>query len=150
MTTTIDGEVLNDLLHINKDRIAGYERAIAELKEGTEDADLIRLFQNYIDNSNIFVAELADALKKMEAPVTERTTGMGKIYVAWMEIKAFFTGNDRQTILNSCEAVEDAVKKAYESALNQPGLFPDNFSLIKDQNSKLLTAHHQIKRLRDA
>ena len=30
-------EVLNDLIQINNDRIAGYERALKELKDGDED-----------------------------------------------------------------------------------------------------------------
>ena len=149
MTTTIDGEVLNDLLRINKDRISGYERAVNELDD-TEDADLKQLFQNYIENSNSFITELSEILAKMEEPVATGTTGMGKIYGVWMEIKAFFTGNDRQTILNSCEAMEDAVKKAYESALNQPGLLPYTFLLIERQNKLLLKAHNQVKKLRDA
>ena len=149
MTTTIDGEVLNDLLRINKDRISGYERAVNELDD-TEDADLKQLFQNYIENSNSFITELSEILAKMEEPVATGTTGIGKIYGVWMEIKAVFTGNDRQTILNSCEAMEDAVKKAYESALNQPGLLPDTFLLIERQNKLLLKAHNQVKKLRDA
>jgi len=36
---------LNDLVKINNDRIAGYEKGI----EGTEDADLKALFAKYID-----------------------------------------------------------------------------------------------------
>ncbi|MBO9618445.1 MAG: PA2169 family four-helix-bundle protein [Niabella sp.] len=149
MFATIDGEILNDLLLVNNDRIAGYKRAADELVDA-EDVGLKNLFQHYIDNSNLFIKELTDELKALEQPVATGTTGSGKIYKAWMEIKAFFTGNDRQTILNSCEAIEDAVKKAYESALNQPGLLPGTFLLIERQNIYLLKAHDQIKKLRDA
>ncbi|AHF14360.1 PA2169 family four-helix-bundle protein [Niabella soli] len=149
MSYTLDGEILNDLLLINNDRIAGYNRAIDEL-EDAEDAGLKNLFQHYIDNSNIFITELTDELKASEQPVATGTTGSGKIYKAWMEIKAFFTGNDRQTILNSCEAIEDAAKKAYETALNQPGLLPETFLLIERQSNHLVKAHDQIKKLRDA
>ncbi|MCF3108796.1 PA2169 family four-helix-bundle protein [Niabella sp. CC-SYL272] len=147
--TPLDGEVLNDMIRINADRIAGYQRAIAELTD-LEDNDLRVLFQRYIDDSTIFVRELTAALEKMKLPASTGNTAMGKIYRAWMEIKAFFTGDERQTILNSCEAMEDAVKKAYESALNQPGLFPEIFELIKAQNKQLQKAHFQIKRLRDS
>lgn len=149
MKISLDGEVLNDLLHIHADRIAGYKRAIAELTD-EEDEDLRTLFHSYIETSTIFIAELTADLKKMKAPVATGDTAMGKIYRAWMEIKAFFTGDERQTILNSCEAIEDAVKKAYESALNRAGLLPGTFELIKTQNSKLLNAHSQIKKLRDS
>lgn len=146
---SLDGEVLNDISRIHADRIAGYQRAITELND-VEDNDLRILFQQYIEHSKAFMTELATALEKMELPVPGGSTPMGKIYRAWMEIKAFFTGDERQTILNSCEAMEDAVKKAYESALNQPGLFPEIFELIKTQNKQLQKAHAQIKRLRDS
>ncbi|WP_300600504.1 PA2169 family four-helix-bundle protein [Niabella sp.] len=146
---TPDDEVLNDLLRINADRIAGYQRAIAELQDA-EDSDLRSLFQRYIENSKLFITELTTTLEKMELPVSTGNTVMGKIYRTWMEIKAFFTGDERQTILNSCEAMEDAVKKAYESALNEPGLSPEAFELIVAQNNQLLKAHFQVKRLRDS
>ena len=42
-------EVLNDLVMINNDRIAGYERAIKELKEN--DDDLKSLFDQMIIES---------------------------------------------------------------------------------------------------
>jgi len=149
MTTSLDGEVLNDLLRINADRIAGYKRAIAALTDA-EDADLSTLFQHYIEYSSTFIAELTAVLKKTGAPIASGDTAMGKIYRAWMEIKAFFTGDERQTILNSCEAMEDAVKKAYESAFNHAGLLPETVELIKTQNIKLLKAHSQVKKLRDS
>ncbi|MBO9592641.1 MAG: PA2169 family four-helix-bundle protein [Niabella sp.] len=145
----LDGEVLNDLLRIHADRIAGYQRAIAELSVA-EDNDLRVLFLQYIENSKTFITELTTALEKMELPASGGGTAMGKIYRAWMEIKAFFTGDERQTILNSCEAMEDAAKQAYESALNQPGLFPEIFELIKAQHKQLQKAHAQVKRLRDS
>ncbi len=145
----IDGTVLNDLLRIHKDRINGYERAIAELKDA-EDADLAALFQKLTEGSSNFIEELTARLEKMDQPVATNSTAMGKIYTVWMDIKAYFTGNDRQTILNSCEAIEDAVKKAYESALSEPGLLPETFLLIREQSNKLLFAHSQVKKLRDA
>ncbi|ANH81881.1 aldehyde dehydrogenase [Niabella ginsenosidivorans] len=146
---TMDGEILNDLLRVHKDRISGYERAIAELTDA-EDADLKQLFRNYIDNSQSFITELSAALTKMNEPVAVSPAATGKIYNVWMEIKAFFTGNDRQTILNSCEAMEDAVKKAYESALDPSSLLPETFLLISRQSKQLLKAHNEVRKLRDA
>src|SRR3954466_9968995 len=59
---TID--VLNDLILINNDRIAGYEKAIEELKADdkvdAEDLDLTVLFEKMIDDSR----EMRNALGK--------------------------------------------------------------------------------------
>ncbi len=47
------------------------------------------------------------------------TTEMGKIYRAWMDVKAVFTGENRHTILSNCEAGEDATQKAYKKLWKQ-------------------------------
>ncbi|RYF22676.1 MAG: DUF2383 domain-containing protein, partial [Flavobacteriales bacterium] len=46
---TVNAEILNDLIEINNDRIAGYEKAIEELK--AEDADLKTLFVKMVGES---------------------------------------------------------------------------------------------------
>ena len=48
-TTNETIEILQDLVKINSDRIAGYEHALKELKD--EDGDLRTLFEGMIDES---------------------------------------------------------------------------------------------------
>ncbi len=147
--TNMNFELLNDLRQINIDRIEGYERAIATLNDA-EDEDLKTLFPTYVATSNAFIRELTEELKKIDRPIATGGTTMGKNYRGWSEIKAFFSGNERQTILNSCEAIEDAAKNAYESALNQPGLTGELFVLIDHQANELKKSHYQVKKMRDA
>ena len=64
------------------------------------------------------VAALGDDIEK-------GTTNSGKIYRAWMDVKAAFTGHDRKAILASCEFGEDAAQAAYKTALAVEGL-PSN------------------------
>jgi uncharacterized protein (TIGR02284 family) len=47
---------LNDLIEINNDRIAGFEKAIADIKE--ENVDLKAIFQKYSGQSRTFSQEL--------------------------------------------------------------------------------------------
>ena len=49
--TAINPETLNDLIQINNDRVAGYEKAIEELQP--EDSDLKALFVKMIGESQI-------------------------------------------------------------------------------------------------
>jgi len=58
----------------------------------------------------------------MGGTLAQGTTASGKIYRAWMDVKAVFTGHDRETILSNCEAGEDAAQRAYTSALEQEGI----------------------------
>ena len=141
-------EVLNDLIQINNDRITGYERALKELKD--ENSDLRTLFESYIDQSRNLRNELGTEVQALHGKMDEGTTGSGKIYRAWMDVKAVFTGHDRHTVLENCEFGEDAAQKAYKSALNTDGLPAFIFELISRQQAELQDAHDEVKALRDA
>jgi uncharacterized protein (TIGR02284 family) len=140
-------EVLNDLIQINNDRITGYEKAIRETK--AEDEDLKILFATMIAESHRNKIALATEVQTMGAEVENGTTTSGKIYRAWMDVKAVFTGHDRHTILANCEAGEDAAKKAYKTALENEALPAYIRELLVQQQGTLLASHDEIKSLRD-
>jgi len=140
-------EVLNDLIQINNDRINGYERAIKELKDG--DSDLKTLFTGFIDQSRNLRNALGTEVQTLGVQMDNGTTASGKIYRAWMDVKALFTGNDRQTVLNNCEFGEDAAQKAYKEALKTENLPAYLFALLSKQKEELRSAHDEVKSLRD-
>ena len=140
-------EVLNDLIQINNDRITGYERAIKELKGGDE--DLKTLFLSFIDQSRNIKIALGTEVQVLGGDMEKGTTGSGKIYRAWMDVKAMFTGHDRQTVLDNCEFGEDAAQKAYKSALETEKLPAYLFTLINRQKTELKSAHDEVRALRD-
>lgn len=145
--TTI--EVLNDLIKINNDRIAGYERAISEAKD--MDVDLKATFESMIRESQHYKTELVNKTKELDGNVEEGTTTSGKIYRAWMDVKATFSGNDRKAILESCEFGEDAAQRAYEAALSSDEeMSADVRELISEQQQSLKNSHDLIKKYRDA
>src|ERR1044072_7016416 len=94
-------EILNDLVKINNDRIAGYERAINEAKD--LDVDLKALFEGMIRESQQYKSELVSQIQAIGGEVATDTTLSGKIYRAWMDVKATFTGSSRKAILENCE-----------------------------------------------
>ena len=145
--TSVNKEILNDLIEINNDRVAGYQKAIDELK--TEDSDLKPLFVEMIGQSHKLKSALAQEVQVLGGQAESGTTTSGKIYRAWMDVKAVFTGHDRETVLNNCEFGEDAAQKAYKMALNEEGLSADLRSLITEQKADLRTSHDQVKALRD-
>jgi len=145
-TATI--EVLNDLIQINNDRIEGYEKARKELKD--HDDDLKSLFLNMIKESQQYRMALATEVAAFGADIETGTTTSGKIYRGWMDVKAMFTGHDRQTVLNNCEFGEDAAQNAYKMALEEEHIDANIRDLISDQKASLRRSHDEIKRLRDA
>jgi len=146
--TSVNKEILNDLIEINNDRVVGYQKAIDELKE--EDSDLKTVFVEMIGQSHTHKAALAQEVQVLGADAETGTTASGKIYRAWMDVKAVFTGHDRKTVLNNCEFGEDAAQKAYKTALETEGLSADLRSLITEQKADLRTSHDKVKALRDS
>jgi uncharacterized protein (TIGR02284 family) len=142
-------EVLNDLIRINNDRIEGYEKAAD--KTEPKDVDLQVIFRQMSAESRSYVNDLRRYVTGTGKEVgTDDTTLRGKIYRAWMDVKATFTGKDRKALLASCEFGEDAAQKAYDSALSSDAqLSADVRQLIMDQKSSLKKSHDRIKALRD-
>lgn len=140
-------EILNDLIQINNDRIVGYERAIKETK--AEDEDLKVLYASMIAESHRAKIALATEVQALGAEVEQGTTTSGKIYRAWMDVKAVFTGHDRHAVLENCEAGEDAAQRAYTTALESDALPAYIRELISTQQLSLKESHDEIRSLRD-
>ncbi|MEJ7642977.1 MAG: PA2169 family four-helix-bundle protein [Chryseolinea sp.] len=142
-------EVLNDLIRINRDRIAGYEKAVENLEEG--DAVLRTLFYQLSDESQNMKEELSEEVVALGGEPAEDTTMSGKIYRAWMDIKDAFTPDDAKSALEACEYGEDAAQKAYAEALEDSAGFPPAVvALISDQKDLLKISHDLIRDKRDA
>ena len=153
MENTKTKHILNDLILINNDRIAGYEKAIEELKSkevtDEEDMDLTILFEKMIDDSRDMRNVLGKEVQILGGEMAEGTMTSGKIYRAWMDIKAMFSGKDRHTVLSNCETGEDAAQKAYNTALAEEDLPHFLHEMISSQKQILKDSHDEIKALRD-
>lgn len=142
-------EVLNDLIRINNDRIEGYNKAADEA--ANKDVDLQAIFRQMAAESRSYVNDLSKYVARSGEKLETDTTFRGKIYRAWMDVKATFTGKDRKAILASCEYGEDAAQKAYDTALSSDAeLSTEIRQLIMDQKTSLKRSHDIIKKMRDA
>ncbi len=148
-TTTALTEVLNDLIMINYDRIEGYRKAAEESKKF--DIELHPIFQKMADESRINVSALTEHVRALGGEAERGSTTMGKIYRAWMDVKATFTGKDRTAIIASCEYGEDQAQKAYDEALaSDADIDTETRQLITAQKETLKKSHDKIKAMRDA
>ncbi len=141
-------EVLNDLIEINNDRVAGFENASKNLDNN--DTDLKSVFDKLIDDSRTNVTELTNAVTKSGGQAETGTSGSGAIHRAWIDVKATFSGHDRHSVLAECERGEDAIKKAYQDALQDNNLSSDVRSLLLSQQQNVIAGHNKIKALRDS
>ncbi|RYD53182.1 MAG: PA2169 family four-helix-bundle protein [Sphingobacteriales bacterium] len=140
-------EVLNDLIEINNDRVAGFEKAAKDLEAGG-DADLKAVFAQLANESRTNAAELRNLVG---ADAETGTSLLGDIHRAWIDVKATFSGHDRKSILEECERGEDAIKKAYRTALQDGNEISANaVAVISRQQQGVNAGHDQIKALRDS
>jgi uncharacterized protein (TIGR02284 family) len=147
-TTNNNNDVLSDLIEINNDRVAGFEKAAEDLE--ATDVDLKAIFHKLAGESSSNASELR-SMASANADTDTGTSVLGAIHRAWIDVKATFSGHDRKSVLQECERGEDAIKKAYKSALeDNNGLSADVMAVISRQKQGIDAGHDQIKALRDS
>ena len=147
MATTQSSGVINDLIEINNDRVAGFEKVIADIND--ENVDLKALFQKYATQSRKYGLELA-ALVGDASEVETGNSVAGTLHRAWIDVKSLFGGSDRASILSEAERGEDAIKKAYKEALSGGELPSSAMETVTTQAQGVQAAHDEVKALRDA
>ncbi|MDB5005178.1 MAG: hypothetical protein JWQ34_3403 [Mucilaginibacter sp.] len=141
-------DVINDLIKINNDRVAGFEKAGADLED--YDNGLIAVFNKLAGESRQYAVELTDIARQYGDEAAEGTSTSGDLHRAWIDIKATFTGSDLLAILNECERGEDAAKAAYRDALDPENeLNPELAQVLQIQQRGITEGHDLIKSLRD-
>jgi uncharacterized protein (TIGR02284 family) len=141
-------ETLNELIQLNNDRVEGFEKAIADIKD--ENVDLKEVFQGYASQSRKFSQELTALTATRGGDVETGNTVSGTLHRVWIDVKSIFGGSDRESILNEAERGEDAIKKAYQSALTEGTLDSEALEVVTKQAQDIYAGHDTIKALRDA
>lgn len=147
-TTEKSIDVLNELIELNNDRVAGFEKALADIND--ENIDLKELFQTYATQSRKFSQELTALTAARGGDVETGNSVSGTLHRAWIDVKSLFGGSDRASILSEAERGEDAIKKAYTTALTEGGLSGEALQTVTAQSQDINAAHDSIKALRDA
>ncbi|MCF2502829.1 PA2169 family four-helix-bundle protein [Dyadobacter sp. CY107] len=138
--------LIEDLIEINNDRVAGFEKAIEDIND--ENIDLKAIFEDYAQQSRKNVQELSAIAGSAPHLETEKSVS-GTLHRAWIDVKSLFGGSDRASILSEAERGEDAIKKAYQDALVGDELTLDEQLVVRNQAQGINAAGDRIKALRD-
>lgn len=139
--------ILQDLIEINNDRVAGFDKANDDIKE--ENIDLKQVFSKYADQSRRFAQELSAEVGRLGEDVDTDKSVAGTLHRAWIDIKSVFTSGDRKSILDEAERGEDAIKAAYKKALEDVEITGDLREILTVQAQEINEGHDTIKALRD-
>lgn len=144
---TSSNTVLNELIEINNDRIAGFEKVLSDIDDAN--VDLKELFQEYATQSRRFSQELTAIVAARAGEPETGNSVAGTLHRAWIDVKALFGGSDRESILSEAERGEDAIKKAYQTAIAEGGLAGEALEKVTEQARSINKAHDTVKALRD-
>jgi uncharacterized protein (TIGR02284 family) len=125
------------------------QKGMAEIGDHLKDESLKRYFLAESLKRASFRGELENVLHRHGVhDVHESGTAAGKLYRAWVDLKAKFGGGDN-TLLETAEEGEDEAKDAYKDALAQELPLPVR-QLLTEQQTHVLTSHDFIRGKRDA
>lgn len=140
--------ILQELVEINNDRVAGFDKANQDIKD--ENVDLKVVFTKYADQSRRFAQELSAEVGKLGEDVDTDKSVAGTLHRAWIDIKSVFSGGDRKSILEEAERGEDAIKAAYKKALEEVEMTGELRQVLTAQAEEIKEGHDTIKALRDS
>lgn len=147
MTTKI--HLLNELIELNNDRIAGFHKAINNINDDLDNSDLKALFEGFAAQSDKFSQELAMLVAANEGEPETGNSVTGSLHRAWIDVKSLFGGSDRESILSEAERGEDIIKNAYQSVIQQNRLSGIAQQKVTEQSDLLQKSHDKIKELRN-
>ncbi len=137
--------ILNGLIETVKDGEQGFKTAA----DGLKDPQVTSLFQQYSRQRAEMARELQAEVRRLGGDPEKSGSVAGSLHRGWINIKSTVTGGDESSIIAEAERGEDAAKKAYEDALQQP-LFTQTLALLREQSMKVHDAHDRVRSLERA
>lgn len=141
--------VLSDLLKINNDRIALYQKTLDHTS--AIDNDLHEVFIKIIAQAKAFRLQIEQKIKQLDVDIKNDSTLFGKVYSAWFDLKMAFVCNTQKTIIASYLYNEDVALQVYDVALNlHNDVSADIRQLIESQRAALQEDYNSIKKYRES
>ncbi|HTH32285.1 MAG TPA: PA2169 family four-helix-bundle protein [Lacibacter sp.] len=132
--------IVEDLIQINHDRIAGYLKVTEQIAEPR----LKHMFAAKVAQSRLFVDQLKRRDLISGPNPAENGHRPGNIYNTWVNLGATFNCTDHQAALDCCAYGEDATLKAYDKALEHDIDLPLRSLLIEQENG-LRQSHAEVR-----
>jgi len=144
-------QILQDLININNDRISAYQSA---LKLGNIDSSIKDAINDIIADGVYYRQQLVKEVNKRDAEVKNMANILGKIYMAWNDLKVTLAANTQRAVISSCMYNEKIALHAYQAALSKDAGISNNLlQMLEEQedglkkNYELLRYFHEMHRL---
>lgn len=139
------GEKLNDLLEKTYDAEKGYKKAA----ENVEHAALKNYFQSKAQERYNFGHDLKKELSSFGQEIDKGGSVAGAAHRAWMDVKALFSSDDEESMLEEAIRGEKSAVDEYQDVLNETSLPSSTKQLLSSQKSQIESGLSRIKTLED-
>ncbi|QCX01967.1 PA2169 family four-helix-bundle protein [Aggregatimonas sangjinii] len=139
------GNKLNDLLEKTYDAEKGFKKAA----ENTDNTPLKEFFQKKAQERYDFGHDLKSEIKSFGQEVDKGGSLTGAAHRTWMDVKALFSADDAESMLEEAIRGEKAAVEEYDDILGETSLPSTTASLLKTQKSHIENGLNTIKRLED-
>jgi uncharacterized protein (TIGR02284 family) len=139
------GEKLNDLLEKTYDAEKGFKKAA----ENTDNPGLQSYFNGKAQQRYDFGHALKSEIKSFGQEVDKGDSLTGKAHRAWMDVKALFSSDDDEAMLEEAIRGEKASVEEYEDVLNDTSLPSSTSTLLRSQKQAIESGLSTIKSLED-
>lgn len=136
--------VLNLLLQRNYDAEKGFKKAA----EKTEVGVLKDFYQEREKMHYNFGHEIKAEIKKYGKLPVKGSTAEASVHRSWMDIKAFFSSDEEEAIIEECKRGEEVAIDEYQNSLKKiKNAKESTIRMIDHQYSSLLNSAEQLKQL---
>ncbi|WP_421824470.1 ferritin-like domain-containing protein [Flagellimonas oceanensis] len=136
---------LNDIVQKNEDAIKGYKKAAENAKE----TGLQNYFLNKARERRNFLNELKASTPALDIGNDMDGTAKGAMHRTWMDIKAFFSGENDESMLEEAIRGDKAAVEEYNEVLADIHLPINAASVIRKQRNWIVQDMEANKKLED-
>tara|TARA_R110002050_G_scaffold25604_4_gene68178 strand:- start:4971 stop:5486 length:516 start_codon:yes stop_codon:yes gene_type:complete len=136
---------LNDIIQKNEDSIKGYKKAA----ENTTEVGLQTYFLDKARERGIFLVELKSVVPAVNTRREIDGSTLGALHRTWMDVKAFFSGDEAESMLEEAIRGDNAAIEEYNDILEDGRLPLDVANVIRRQRDQLRQDLQRIKTLED-
>lgn len=137
--------VLNDLLNITNDRIAGFAKVEDKVWETRSNLKLA--YDDMVSRSTDMKNDLINLISQKGGEADNSTSVSGAFHRAWIDVKNTFASDKEESTLENVVFGEKAAIVAYQDALDSGDLCPESTSLVLDQLHHLKSSYAKFETL---
>jgi uncharacterized protein (TIGR02284 family) len=140
------GHKLNQLLEKTYDAEKGFNKAA----ENTENESLANYFTSKAEERYSFGKQLKEEIKSFNAEINKGGSTTGTVHRAWMDVKALFSMETEESMLEEAIRGEKAAIKEYDDILAETSLPESTKTILTSQKQKIEYGLSNIRTLENS